>query len=123
MKGRRRGQDMGGGQGAQVSAHSLPGYVWQITVGGEGAQDRVRRSGRISYLSGRSMGIRLRKSDGRAMASTYTGGVALFAHKAHHFEGGSSIFHWFWGVGVEKSEKIAVSRGARLCAHGQDCMC
>jgi len=55
-------------------------------------------------------GIQLRKN----AASTYTGGVALFARKAHHWEGGFAIFHWFLGVGVEKSGKIAVSRGARL---------
>ena len=59
--------------------------------------------------------IRLSNSDGRARASTYTGGVALCAHKAHHLGGGCLIFHWILGVGVEKSEKIAVSRGARLC--------
>ena len=46
--------------------------------------------------------------------SIYTGGVALCAHKAHHWVGGFAVFHWFLGVGVEESGKIAVSRGARL---------
>ena len=46
--------------------------------------------------------------------STYTGVVALWARNAHHWEGGFAIFHWFLGIGVEESEKIAVSRGARL---------
>ena len=78
---------------------------------------KIECADRVAFpLFCRSMGIQLRKN----AASTYTGGVALCAHKAHHLVGGSSVLHWFLGAGVEKSEKIAVSRGARLCAHGQD---
>ena len=82
-------------QESDVRRRSVPLSVWQV----------VER-------------ILLSNNGRRAMASTYTGGVARCAHKAHHLGGGSLIFHWFLGVGVEKSEKIAVSRGARLRAHG-----
>ena len=70
----------------------------------------------ITYLSGRSAGYSIEREHGRAMASTYTGGVALCAHKAHHLEARFAVSHWILRSGFWKNGKIAVSRGARLRA-------
>ena len=128
-----------GGGDAQVILAVLHRLAW-VEPGGsnepraEGGTEMLKRScahpeAALPPFPVGFLGIQLRESCaathphpnllpwGEGEAACYLciyGRCRAFCGKAHHLEGGFSIFHWILGVGVEKSEKIAVSRGARL---------
>ena len=85
---RNRWEERGG---CSVMFHFGPLPVWQVVEGGGiRLSNSIRAAGELESQS--------RTREARR-ASIDTGGVALFAQKAHHLEGRSLIFPGIWGVG------------------------